>query len=303
VTLDGADAATVRHAVAHEETRLLDVAADADALVADSNTPVTGDVLRALDLDVVGRAGVGVDNVALEAAERAGTTVVNVPDYARDEVATHALSLLLAGARGVPTYDAATRGDDWDWTVGRPVHRVPGQTLCLFGFGSIARRLTELAAGYDFEVLAHDPYVDADEMAEWGVERVGFDDLLARADLLSLHAPATPETRGRFDAAAFEAMADGTVFVNTARGALVEVDALVDALADGTVLRAGVDVLPEEPPPDDALTGRDDVFVTPHVGWYSEDAKAELRRRVAADVGRVLAGEVPESPVEPGDGW
>jgi len=292
----------VRHVAAHDEESLVEAGAGADALIVDAATPVTERVLDALDLSVVGRAGIGVDNVALDAAAERGVTVVHVPDYCLDEVASHAFSLLLACARGNPQYDAATERGEWDWTAGRPLHRLPGSALGLLAFGNIPRRLLDFAAGYDFEVLCHDPYVDAATMEARGVEPVGFEALLARSDLLSLHAPLTEETDALLDADAFDAMSEGTVLVNTARGGLVDIGALRDALDDGTVAMAGLDVLPEEPPGDASLASRDDVVVTPHVGWYSEESQVELRRKVAADVGRALTGATPRARVS-GERW
>jgi D-3-phosphoglycerate dehydrogenase len=297
------DDVAVELAAAHDEAAVVDATAGADALIVDAGTPVSASVLEALDLTVVGRAGIGVDNVALEAAAAEGVTVVHVPDYCLNEVASHALSLLLACARGHPAYGANTRGGEWDWGAGRPLHRLPGSTLGLVAFGNVPNRLLDLAAGYDFEVLCYDPYVSAARMEARGVENVDFESLLGRADLLSLHAPLTEETESMLDAAAFDAMAAGTIVVNTARGPLVDTDALVDALDDGTVAAAGLDVLPEEPPADASLAARDDVIVTPHVAWYSEESTAELRRKVAEDVGRVLSGETPRAPVSAGDGW
>lgn len=292
----------VRHVAAHDEAALIDAAEEADALIVDASTPVTEAVIDALDLSVVGRAGIGVDNVALDAAAERGVTVVHVPDYCLDEVASHTLSLILACARGHPQYGASTARGEWDWTAARPLHRLPGSTLGLLAFGNIPRRLLDFAAGYDFEVLCHDPYVDAATMEARGVEPVEFEELLARSDLLSLHAPLTDETTAILDADAFDAMRDGTVLVNTARGGLVDVAAIRNALDDGTVATAGLDVLPEEPPEDVSLANRDDVVVTPHVGWYSEESQIELRRKVAADVGRALAGAEPRAPVST-DRW
>ena len=294
--------AEVRHVAAHDEDTLIEAASGADALIVDASTPVTERVLDALDLSVVGRAGIGVDNVALDAAAERGVSVVHVPDYCLDEVATHALSLLLACARGHPQYAAGTARGEWDVPAAAPLHRLSGSTLGLLAFGNIPRRLLDFAAGYNFEVLCHDPYVDDATMEARGVEPVVFEDLLDRAELLSLHAPLTDDTRGIIDAEAFAAMQDGAVLVNTARGGLVDIAALRDALDDGTVATAGLDVLPEEPPTDSSLAARDDVIVTPHAGWYSEESQTELRRKVAADVGRVLAGAAPRAPVS-ADRW
>jgi D-3-phosphoglycerate dehydrogenase len=273
----------------------------ADALIPDSGTPVTAEVLEAADLDAVGRAGIGVDNIDLDAAAAAGTTVVHVPDYCLDEVSTHALSLLLACVRRTFVYDRQTRSGGWDWSAGRPVHRMSGHTLGLVGVGAIARQLVEKVGGFNLDIVAYDPYVDAEAFPA-GVEKVGHDALFDRADYVSVHAPLTDETRGLVDAAALDALGEG-VLVNTARGPIVDQNALHEALADGDLDAAGLDVMAEEPPGDSPLLDRDDVVVTPHTAWYSEESMAEVSRSVAADVARVLAGEPPENPVAAERGW
>lgn len=245
-------------------------------------------------LEVVAVMGVGVDHVDLEAAAAHGVHVVNVPDYGVEEVATHALTLLLAAVRRVPRYHDQVQREDWDWRAGRPVPRLSGRTLGLVGCGRIARRLAGLVEGFDLAVIAHDPYV---EEAPAGVELVGFDELLGRAELLSIHAPLTDGTEHLFDAAAFGTMPAGRVLVNTARGAIVDEAAMVEALDDGTLSAAGLDVFAEEPVTDSPLLGRDDVVTTPHVAWYSEESAAALRRRAAEDVRRVLEGGSPKNPV------
>ncbi|MFB6106110.1 MAG: C-terminal binding protein [Halobacteriaceae archaeon] len=287
---------------AHTEAEVREAVADADALLVDSTTPVTAAVLDdASDLRVVGRCGIGVDNVAVEAAADRDVVVTNVPDYCVDEVTTHALSLALACVRNLSAYDASVRAGEWDWAAGRPLRRLRGRTLGLAAFGKIPRRLSRKIAGFGMTVAAYDPYVDAEEMAEYGVEKVDFETLLAESDVLSVHVPLTEETRGLFDAEAFAAMREDAVFVNTSRGPVVDTDALAAALADGELARAGVDVMPEEPPDASPLFDRDDVILSPHVAWYSEEAREELSRRVAADAAAVLAGKDPRTPVDPQD--
>jgi D-3-phosphoglycerate dehydrogenase len=272
--------------------------ADADALLV-QYAPITREVFEALDLTVVGRYGIGYDCVDVEAATDHGVAVVNVPSYCVEEVATHALSLLLACVRRVPQYDRTVRSGTWDWTRERPIPRLSGRTLGLAGFGKLPRKLAAMVSGFELDVVAFDPYVDETEMAERGVERVDFDELLARSDLLSVHTPLTPETEGLFDRAAFDAMQPTAVLVNTSRGAVVDVDALAAALDAGDIAAAGLDVLPEEPPDDLPLLDRHDAVVTPHVAWYSEASLVELRRTVSEDVARALRGEAPTNVVNP----
>lgn len=288
------DVADVEVARVDDRASLREALAGASAVV---NPPYafTFDLFEELPaLEVVSVMGVGVDHVDLEAAAAHGVHVVHVPDYCVEEVATHALTLLLAAARRIPLYHDQVQREDWDWRAGRPVQRLSGRTLGLVGCGRIARRLAGLVEGLDLSVIAFDPYVDEPPA---GVELVSFDELLDRSTLVSVHAPLTEETENLFDAAAFDAMAEGSVLVNTSRGAIVEEAAMVEALDDGTLLAAGLDVFREEPATDSPLLGRDDVVTTPHVAWYSEDSAEALRRRAAEDVRRVLEGEPPANPV------
>jgi D-3-phosphoglycerate dehydrogenase len=275
-----------------------------DALLTATHIPITETVFEGIDsLRFVSSYGIGVDHIDLEAANDHGIPVSNVPDYSIDEVSSHALALLLACARSVVRYDRHVDDGGWEWEVGAPIERLRGKTLGLVAFGKIARRVAEKAAGFDLEVVAYDPYVDADEMAARGVEKVGFEELLERSRYVSVHAPLTTESRGMFDADAFARMREESVLVNTARGPVVEEAALVDALEDGPLRAAGVDVFEEEPPEGSPLLDREDVLVTPHVAWYSERSREVLARSVARDVVRVLDGGEPEGEVDPDEAW
>ncbi|WP_162224652.1 C-terminal binding protein [Halorussus amylolyticus] len=300
----------------HRELRSIaeirEVAGDAVAVVSDAGTPLAAEAFEGCpDLRVVVRAGIGVDNIAVAAAREQGCVVSNVPDYSVDEVSTHALALLLGLARELPRTAASTAAGEWDWQVGAPLFRLADDTLGVVGCGRIGRRTVAKAAPFFERVVVSDPYVADETIREWGGEPVAFDRLLAESDAVSVHTPLTDETRGLFDREAFDAMeggenaesgeADesGVIFVNTARGAVVDESALLGALDDGTVRAAGLDVLESEPPESDSLTGRDDVVVTPHVAWYSEESKREVRRKAAEEVRRVLVGERAEYEVEP----
>jgi D-3-phosphoglycerate dehydrogenase len=287
------------------EEAVIEAVRGADGMIVDSVTPVTARVLASSDtLKVVGRAGIGVDNVDLEAAAEEGITVVHVPDYCLDEVSTHALSLLLACARNVPLHDRRVKAGTWDWQEGRPLRRMRGRTLGLAGFGGIARRLASKIRAYGMDVIAHDPYVKATEMDHYGVEKVGFEELLDRLDYLSIHVPLYGVSEGMFSTAEFERMSDDAIVVNTARGGVVDGDALLAALEAGEIARAGLDVLESEPPaPDDPLLAREDVVVSPHTAWYSEESRRDLSRSVASDVAAVVRGEEPTNPVDAALPW
>ena len=296
------EAAGARVEVLDERTEdaVIEAVGDAEGLIVDSITPVTARVLESSEtLKVVGRAGIGVDNVDLVAAAEQGITVVHVPDYCLDEVSTHALALLLACARNVPLHDRRVKEGTWDWREGRPLRRMRGRTLGLAGFGGIARRLASKVRAYGMEAIAYDPYVKATEMDHYAVEKVGFDGLLDRLDYLSVHVPLYDVSRGMFSTGEFEQMSDEAIVVNTARGPVVDQDALLAALEAGEISRAGLDVLESEPPdPDDPLLAREDVVVSPHTAWYSEESRRDLSRGVASDVAAVVNGESPTNPVD-----
>lgn len=275
---------------------VVEAAEGADALLV-QYARIDESVFEALDLTAVGRYGIGVDSVDLDAATAHGVRVLNVPAYCLDEVSTHAFALLLACVRKVARYDREIRDGRWDWTVAKPIHRFGGRTLGLAGFGKIPRELASRAQAFGLDVVAYDPYVDADEMAEYEVESVDFDGLLAQSDFVSVHVPLTEETHHLFDERAFERMSDDAIIVNTSRGSTVDVEALHTALQEGALAGAGIDVMPEEPPAYTALFDLDEVVCTPHVAWYSEESYEELRRTVTRDVLGVLQGEEPENLV------
>jgi len=254
-------------------------------------------------LQVVGRAGIGVDNIDLEAAADTGTKVLNVPDYCIDEVSTHALSLMLACLRGVPMYGSEVRSGEWDWEAGRPIHRLSEQTIGLVGLGKIGRSFARKVMTLDATVIAYDPYVDDDVFAVEGVRRVGFEDMLDQATLASIHCPLTPETRNCFGSDEFDRMNSNGVLINTARGPIVDQDALVEALRTGKIRAAGLDVFEDEPLGNFPLQNLSNVLLTPHVAWYSEAAQKEVKHTITEDVMGVLAGDSPQNPVDLDQPW
>lgn len=296
--------ATVERTDATTPEEVIAAASGADALVVDAGTQITDTVFENLDeLQVVGRAGTGVDNIDVDAARRHSVPVVNVPDYAVDEVATHALSLLLACLRRVAAYDRSIRGGEWEWTAGRPIDRLAGGTVGIVGFGTIGRRFARRLAGFNAEILAYDPYVGTAEMSNRDVRKVPLEQLLGEVDAVSIHAPLTDETRDMFDADAFAVMDDRSVLVNTARGPIIDEVALESALRDGELGAAGLDVRATEPPDSSSLAAMETVVSTPHAGWYSEQSREEVNRTIATDVARVLDGKSPVNPVGSDKPW
>lgn len=272
---------------------------DAAAIVT-VDEPLTAEVIGELrSCRVIARLGIGVDKVDVEAATAAGIWVTNVPDGSIHETSDHALALLLAAARRVVALDAAIRRGTWDTPgVAGRVRRLTGLRLGLVGFGRIARALTPKAAALGLEVWAHDPYQPAEGMAAAGVKPAELDELLRAVDFVSLHAPLTPETRHLLDRDRIALMKPSAILVNVARGALVDEDALVEALETGRIAGAALDVFASEPlPASHPLAGRDDVVLTSHAAFYSEDSVAEVRRKAFEDVARVLGGSAPLRPV------
>ncbi len=277
---------------------ILAVARDADAILV-TYAKLPADLLRRLKrCKAIGRFGLGVDNIDLPAAKALGIAVNYVPDYCLREVSDHAMALLLALARKVVLANKLVQSDRWEVPPLVPLRRLEGQTLGLLGFGNIPRALAPKAKAFGLKVLTHDPYVAADILVAAGVENVGFDDLLARSDFLSVHAPLLPATRGLVNATAFAKMKTGAFLINTARGPLVDEAALVAALDSGRLGGAALDVVTTEPlAKDSPLLGRDNVILTPHTAFYSVEALEELQSKCASDVARVLRGEKALYPI------
>src|SRR5215468_5351035 len=280
---------------------ILAVARDADAILV-TYAKLPGELLRQLTrCKAIGRFGLGVDNIDLPAAAELGITVTYVPDYCMHEVSDHAMALLLALARKIPLSNALVQAGRWEMPAVVPIHRLAGRVLGLVGFGNIPRALAPKAKAFGFRVVTHDPYMSAQTLSAAGVEGVSFDELLATSDFVSIHAPLLPSTRGLFHAEVLRKMKRGAFLINTARGPLLDEDALVAALDSGQLGGAALDVIAVEPlPKDSRLIGRDNVILTPHTAFYSVEALNELQTKCAADVARVLSGEKPVYPVKMG---
>jgi D-3-phosphoglycerate dehydrogenase len=279
---------------------ILAVARDADAVMV-TYAKLPGDLLRQLKrCKVIGRFGLGVDNIDILAAAQLGITVTYVPDYCMHEVSDHAMALLLALVRKIPLSNKLVQAGRWEMPAVVPIHRLDGRVLGLVGFGNIPRALAPKAKAFGLKVVTHDPFVSADALRMTGVEGVSFDRLLEISDYVSIHAPLNDKTRGLFNADNFRKMKKGALLVNTARGPLVDEQALIQALDSGHLGGAALDVVAAEPlAKDSKLLGRDNVILTPHTGFYSVEALNELQTKCATDVARVLSGEKPIYPVKP----
>ncbi|MDR0440185.1 MAG: C-terminal binding protein, partial [Candidatus Accumulibacter sp.] len=242
------------------------------------------------------RYGIGVDNVDLDAAKRRGIKVANVPDYGADiEVADHAAALTLALVRRVVTRDRQVRAGQWGIGQKEPIYRIAGATLGLVGFGKIARAYLKRMRGFGIDdVLVYDPYITDEFAAGFGVRRAGFEDICRAARIISLHAPATSETRHIVNAETLALMNAKTCLVNTSRGGLVDVQALAETLRAGKIFGAALDVLDQEPIADDCpLRGLDNVILTDHTGWYSEASVRTMQEKAAEAAAEILTTGVP----------
>ncbi len=267
--------------------------AEADALIVRSAIRVTAEVLeKAPKLRVVGRAGVGVDNVDLPVATERGVLVMNTPGGNAVSVAEHTLALMLAMARSIPQASASTRAGRWEKRkfLGTELR---GKTLGIVGLGSIGVAVVRLARPFGMKIVAHDPYVAAQLASDEGVELVPLDDLYGRSDYITLHVSLTAQTQGMFSHAAFAKMKEGVRIVNCARGELVDVAALDAALASGRVAGAALDVFaPEPPPPDLPLLSRENLVATPHIAGSTEEAQEEVSLRIAEQIREFLKNSV-----------
>lgn len=247
------------------------------------------------------RYGVGTDNVDVATATQQNIIVGHVPDYGMDEVSTHAIALLLACVRRIVETDGRMRGSNaWDVLRGQPLWRFAGRTLGIVGLGNIGRTVARKMAGWDVQLLASDPFADADRAATLGVKLVDLETLCREADYVTLHCPLLPETKHLINTRTLGWMKPGAILVNTARGPVVDTASLLAALGEGRLGMAGLDVFEEEPLPQASpLRSHPKVILTDHVAWYSEEAQARLQQTAAAEVARVCTGGLPRSMVNP----
>jgi D-3-phosphoglycerate dehydrogenase len=297
VALLRASGADVHELAAAERPRLPEILAGYDALVVRSTTKVTDALLAAgRRLKVVGRAGIGVDNVDVAAATERGVLVVNAPTANLLSATEHTFALLLALARNVAAADAALKSGTWDRKPFLGVE-LQGKTLGIIGFGRIGQRVAVRARAFDVRVVAHDPFLDAQAARRLEVELLPLEELLPRADVVTLHTPLTPETRNLLSAARLAEMKPGALLVNCSRGGVVDEEALLAALASGRLGGAGLDVFAEEPPKDFALIRHPRVVATPHLGAQTREAQERISTETAEMVLAALAGSLSVAAV------
>jgi D-3-phosphoglycerate dehydrogenase / 2-oxoglutarate reductase len=273
-------------------------AEDCDALLNTYAGPITAEVMARMGrCRIIARYGIGVDTIDLDAATQTGIIVTNNPTYCIEEVAEHTLALLLACARKVAVYDRLVRGGRWEVPPGKPMFRLWGRTLGLVGFGNIARQVARRAAAFGMRILFTDPFV-AEGQHDAPGQKTEFRNLLGESDFVSLHPPLTRETRKLMSDEALSQMKPTAFLVNCSRGPIVDTDALVRALDAKKIAGCALDTTDPEPLPDPhPLRGRENVILTPHVAWYSEQALVGLQAGAPGEVRRVLTGEWPVNVV------
>jgi len=273
---------------------------DAHAILT-ATAPFNRRVIAALqEALVICRYGIGLDTVDIPAATGLGIIVANVPDFCFDQVADTAMSLILSVPRKVAYANSLIRQGKYTREPLKPIHNFRGATLGLVAFGNIARNVVWKALPFGFRIIAYDPYVKADDIRHYPVTMVDFDTLLKESDIVSVHAPLTPETRHMFDEATLRKMKSTAFFINVGRGPVHDQKALYKALKESWSAGAGLDVQEEEPPdPDDPILTLDNVVLTPHYASYTEEAYHELRVKTAENAAAVLRGEWPKYFVNP----
>lgn len=287
--------ATIVSGAGATSDEIVELAGDAAVILAGSGPRFDAATIGRLGCRGIVRNGVGVETVDLDAARTAGMWVARVADYGTEAVAFHAVTLALAGLRRLLEADRRVRAGGWGFAELRPLHLPSALTAGVVGFGRIGRRVAELLGGLGFQVVACDPFATVDAP---GVRNASFAELLATADVVSLHAPAPEDGSYLLGAAELASMRPGSVLVNTSRGALIDEGALVAALAEGRPGTAALDVFAREPLDVSVFAGvSDQVLLTPHMAWYTEESERDLRVKAAHEARRLLEGERPRDVV------
>jgi D-3-phosphoglycerate dehydrogenase len=294
----------LRAAQCKNEDEVIEHGRDADGVLA-QYAPIGARAINAFTrCRVIARYGTGVDIVDVEAATRRGIQVTNAPnEWCAEEVADHAVALWLAATRKICQYDRAVRRGEWRWQTGHPIWRLRGRVFGLLSFGAIARSIAERVRPFGVDIWTHDPFLDAAEIQRQDVRPVSFDQLVEAADYLVIQAPLTPQTRHLFNRATLRRMKPTAILINTARGPIVEDTALRQALVEGWIAGAALDDIEEEPAkqrdwrPNNPLLQLENVIITPHAAYYSQESIGAVRRIAAEEAVRVLSGVPALSPV------
>ena len=281
-----------------EEEELIRVGKEADGLI-NQYALLTRRVFENLPkCKVVARYGVGVDSIDLRAATDLGIIIANVPDYCIDEVASHAVAMMLTLTRKTAFFDRKVKSSQWDFRQGTPIHRIQGKTLGLIGCGKIGFEVAKQISAFGVKVMAFDPYI---QRTGEKIELTDLETVLRKSDFISIHCPLNDSTQHLIGEQEFKKMERKPLLINTSRGPIVNEKALIQALEEGRISGAGLDVLETEPPDSkNPMLKMENVIFSPHVGFYSEESISELKRRTARNVSDVLRGRWPGSVVNQG---
>lgn len=285
------------------EAEVIEAVRDADAVMPQYANVTRRAIEGMTRCKIISRSGIGVDIVDVQAATEHGIWVTNVPAYCVDEVADHALLLLLAAARRLLVYANSVKQGIWGWQMGRPVPRLHGKNLGLVAYGKISRAIHQRALGFGLNVLVYDPYLSPDMISQAGARPVSFEELLRESDFVIIQSPLTSQTHHLFDENALRKMKPSAILVNTARGPIVQDQALHRALTEGWIAGAAADDIEEEPAkirewkPTNPLLALSNFILTSHMAWYSEEACVETKTTSAQEIVRVLSGQTPLNPV------
>lgn len=287
--------AQIVHGLGKSPEELKELLRDADAVL-NCYTQLSEEMVDGMQrCKIIARSGIGVDTIPVGRATQKGIKVTNVPDYCIDEVADHTLALMLALRRGVDQGAVRARQGVWDLKGLTPIHRNAGCKFGLIGFGNIAQAVAKRARTFKLEIIVHDPFLTADAARAHDVKQLGLDEVLSQADVLSLHVPLNEHTRHMIDDVSLRQMKPGAVVINTARGGLIDTTALLQALDEGRIAGAALDVLEQEPPHDlQAISRTRNLILTPHAAFYSVESMEELRTKSVTEIVRVLNGEEPK---------
>jgi D-3-phosphoglycerate dehydrogenase len=281
-----------------DREEFIKVAAKADAVITADSKIDRSIIENLVKCKIIVRQGIGFDNIDIKAAAEKNIIVCNVPDYCTDEVSDHTIALILSLVRKVPVYSGLVKNGIWDIKSVSPIRRLSTLVLGLAGFGKIAREVARKAKPFGFRIMAFDPYVSPQLAEECGVDLVNFEELIKESDIISIHVPLSKETLHLFDKTKFNLMKPTAYIVNTGRGPLINEKDLYEALKNNRLAGAALDVLEQEPPQkDNPLLALENVIVTPHAAFYSEESYIDLRRKAVQEVKRVLSNQPPLNQV------
>lgn len=283
-----------------DSKELLEVVGDCDALIT-QYASISREVIEAMPhCQIIAKYAIGLDKIDIPAATEHSICVAHVRDYCIDEVSSHTVGMILDLTRKLSLMNADVKKGHWDHNVGKRIYNLRGLILGLNSFGKNAQAVAEKMKPFGMRMIAYDPFVSREFAAEFGVELVDVDTMLAQSDILSTHAPDVPETRGMFNREAFRKMKKSAYLINTGRGPVVDTPSLIWALEEGEIAGAGLDVLEPEPiRPDNPMIQMDNVVFTPHAAYYSEDSQRALQRFTTENVMQRLAGYCPRFLANP----